>query len=78
MKKVAIVCDSVCSLPPEIIEKYDIYVVPMVIVYEGKSYRDGIDITPNKVYKIMRKRGKSADHFNGIGGRLLECLPEVK
>ena len=56
MKKVAIVCDSVCSLPPEIIEKYDIYVVPMVIVYEGKSCRDGIDITPNEVYKIMRKR----------------------
>jgi DegV family protein with EDD domain len=31
-------------------------VVPMVIVHEGKSYRDGIDITPNDVYRIMRKK----------------------
>ena len=56
MKKVAVVADSVCSLPAEIVEKYDICVVPMVIIYEGKSYRDGIDITPNEVYKIMRKK----------------------
>jgi DegV family protein with EDD domain len=56
MRKVAIVADSVCCLPPEIVEKYDIYVVPMEIIYEGKSYRDGIDISPNEVYRIMRKK----------------------
>jgi len=56
MKKVAVVSDSTCSLPPEIIEKYDIHVVPMEIIYDGKSYRDGIDITPNEVYKIMRRK----------------------
>jgi DegV family protein with EDD domain len=56
MRKVAVVADSICCLPQEIVEKYDIYVVPMEIIYEGKSYRDGIDITPNEVYKIMRKK----------------------
>jgi DegV family protein with EDD domain len=56
MQKVAIVSDSVCSLPPEMLSKYDIHIVPMEIIYEGKSYRDGIDITPNEVYKIMRKK----------------------
>jgi DegV family protein with EDD domain len=56
MRKVAVVADSTCSLPQEIVEKYDIYVVPMEIIYEGKSYRDGIDISPNEVYKIMRKK----------------------
>ena len=56
MRKVAVVADSVCCLPQEILEKYDICVVPLQIVYEGKSYRDGIDITPNEVYKIMRKK----------------------
>jgi len=56
VRKVAVVADSTCSLPPEIVKKYDIYVVPMIIIHEGKSYRDGIDITPNEIYKIMRKR----------------------
>src|SRR4030043_1248156 len=56
MRKVAVVADSVCCLPQEIVEKYDICVVPLQIVYEGKSYRDGIDITPNEVYKIMRRK----------------------
>ncbi|MBM3118460.1 MAG: DegV family protein [Chloroflexi bacterium] len=56
MKKVAVVTDSTCCLPQELVEKYDIFVVPLVIVYEGKDYRDGIDMTPNEVYKIMRKK----------------------
>jgi DegV family protein with EDD domain len=56
MRKLAIVSDSVCSLPPEILKKYDIHVVPMLIVYQGKSYYDGIDIMPNEVYKIMRRK----------------------
>jgi len=56
MKKVAIVTDSTCCLPQELVEKHDICVVPLEIIYEGKSYRDGIDMTNNEVYKIMRKR----------------------
>ncbi|MCK4723396.1 MAG: DegV family protein, partial [Dehalococcoidia bacterium] len=56
MKKVAILTDSTCCLPQDLVEKYDICIVPLWIVYEGKSYRDGIDISPNEVYKIMRRR----------------------
>ena len=56
MKKVAILTDSTCCLPRELVEKYDIGLAPILIVYEGKSYRDGIDMSPSKVYKIMRKR----------------------
>jgi fatty acid-binding protein DegV len=58
MRKVAIVTDSTCCLPQELVDKYDICLVPLLIVYEGKSYRDGIDMSPNEVYKIMR-RGKN-------------------
>ena len=56
MRKVAIVTDSTCCLPKELVEKYNICEVPLEIVYEGRSYRDGIDISPDEVYKIMRKR----------------------
>jgi len=56
MKKVAILTDSTCCLPKELVEKYDICVVPLEIIYEDKSYRDGIDMTSSEVYKIMRRR----------------------
>jgi len=56
MKKIAIVTDSTCCLPQELVEEYDICLVPLHILYEGKSYRDGIDISPGEVYQIMRRR----------------------
>ncbi len=56
MAKVAIVTDSTCCLPKELLREYDISVVPLLIVHEDKSYRDGIDMSPGEVYKIMRKR----------------------
>jgi DegV family protein with EDD domain len=56
MKKVAIITDSTCCLPRELLEKYDIHLIPLLTVHEDRSYRDGIDITPTEVYKIMRKR----------------------
>jgi DegV family protein with EDD domain len=56
MGRVAIVTDSVCCLPTELVEKYRICVVPLIIIHKGNSYRDGVDITPTEVYKIMRRR----------------------
>jgi DegV family protein with EDD domain len=56
VKKVAVLTDSTCCLPQDLLEKYDISLVPLMILYEGKSYRDGIDMNPGEVYKIMRRR----------------------
>ena len=56
MEKVAIVTDSTCCIPQELIERYNIHLVPLFIIHEGRSYRDRIDISPAEVYKIMRKR----------------------
>lgn len=56
MRKVAVIADGTCCLPPELVQKYDIRLVPIYIVFREKSYRDGIDITPGEVYKIMRRR----------------------
>ena len=56
MKKVAVVTDSTCCLPVELVEKYDICIVPLVIIHKGNSYRDGVDISPSEVYQIMRRR----------------------
>jgi DegV family protein with EDD domain len=77
MRKVAVVVDSTCCLPPEVVEKYDICVVPLQIIYEGKSYRDGVDITPNDVYKIMRKKENLPTTSTPSAGDFLNVYRQV-
>jgi len=73
MKKVAVVTDSTCCLPRELVEQYDIGIVPLEIIYEDKSYRDGIDITPGEVYKIMRKKENLPTTSTAAVGDFLEA-----
>ena len=77
MRKVAVVADSVCCLPQEIVDKYDISIVPLEIIYEGKSYRDGIDITPNEVYKIMRRKENLPTTSTASVGDFLNAYREL-
>ncbi len=50
MSKVAIVTDSTAYLPPEIIEKYQIHVVPLQLIWGDKTFKDGVDIQPSEFY----------------------------
>ncbi len=55
MNKVAIVTDSTAYLPPELITKYNIKVVPLVVIWDGDSFEDGVDITPTQFYTRLEK-----------------------
>jgi len=58
MSKVAIMTDSTACIPRELESKYDIAVMPLLIVFEDKSYRDGVDITAGEVYRLMQDTDK--------------------
>ena len=77
MKKVAILTDSTCCLPQELLQNHDISLVPLLIVYEGKSYRDGIDISPSEVYKIMRRRENLPTTSTPSAGDFLEAYRQL-
>lgn len=47
---IKIVSDSTCDLSKELLEKYDIQIVPLHIVLGEKEYLDGVEITPDKIY----------------------------
>jgi DegV family protein with EDD domain len=55
MKKVAIVTDTTACVPPEQVAEYGIEVVPVPLIIEGKTLRDGIDISPTEFYTMLRK-----------------------
>lgn len=53
MNNIKIICDSLSDVPKDILEKYDIEVVPLTVIVDGKEYKDGIDITKEEFYKIL-------------------------
>ncbi len=55
MKKVTIVTDSTAYLPQELLDSLEISVVTLSVVWDGKTYRDGIDIKPDEFYARLAK-----------------------
>lgn len=51
MKRIRIVADSTCDLSKELIEKYDINIIPLCIMLGDNTFLDGVDITPEEIYK---------------------------
>lgn len=51
MKTVAIIADTTCDLSFELKEKYQIKTFPLHIHLGDKEYSDGIDISPDDIYR---------------------------
>lgn len=53
-KKIRFVTDSTCDLPPELIEKHQIGVVPAFVNYDGNSYADdGMELIREDYYNKL-------------------------
>lgn len=46
-----IIADSTCDLSKELIEEYDIRMIPLHILLGEEEYEDGCNITPKKIYE---------------------------
>lgn len=55
--KIKILSDSTCDLPAELIEKYDIGIIALTVIKDGKAYADGITITPEDIFNHVANGG---------------------
>ncbi|MDO5754745.1 MAG: DegV family protein [Tissierellia bacterium] len=55
MEKIAILTDTGGDVSTELAEQLDIHLVPLWVNINGKSYLDGIDISPEEVYQKMEE-----------------------
>jgi len=53
MPKVTIVTDSTATMPKDLIEKYNILVVPQVLIWGEETFLDGVDIQPDEFYRRL-------------------------
>ena len=55
MDKVAIITDSIACLPRDVVDQYGIQIVGPTIYFNGKVYRDWLDISPSEAYQLLEK-----------------------
>lgn len=51
---VKILSDSACDLPEDILEEYNIDILPIVLIKDDKEYLDKVTIQPKTIYDDMR------------------------
>ncbi len=52
---VKIVTDSVADLPPDVVKELGITVIPLLVRFGEKVYRDGVDLTAEQFYKKLKQ-----------------------
>ncbi len=52
---IAIIADSISCIPQEQRESYHIKIVPANVYFNGKTYRDLIDLSSEKAYELLQK-----------------------
>ncbi len=72
MNKIKLITDSSCDLPKNIIQKYNISVIPLNVLFEENSYLDGVDITKKEFYEKMRNSSKLPKTSSPSPGRFVE------
>lgn len=55
---VKIISDSTCDLSKDLLEKYDIAIVPLTVTLGNRSGPDGIDVTPEDIYEFVSETGE--------------------
>jgi DegV family protein with EDD domain len=50
---VALITDSTCDIPPDLIEEYDIIVVPLHVIWGDETFRDHVDLQPKAFYRRL-------------------------
>ncbi len=78
MPKVAIVTDSLACLTRELAEQYNITIVPLSFLLQGKVYRDWVDITPTQAYELFLKDPDSFESSAPTPVDFLEAFRKVR
>lgn len=70
----AIITDSTCDIPDNLIEKYGIIVVSHIIIWGEDQYRDRIDLQPDEFYHRLKQDSRRPTTSQAGVGDFLEAV----
>ena len=76
--KIKVSSDSTCDLTKEFIEQNDIGILPLVVVKDGESFRDGVDITPDVIFAHVNAGGALCSTSAANVNDYMEVFEEYK
>ena len=55
---IKITATSTCDLPPELLERYQITMVPLYVSFGGGTYKDGLEASPEDIFRHVEGGGQ--------------------
>ncbi|WP_047985972.1 DegV family protein [Ornithinibacillus californiensis] len=77
-KKIAFVTDSTVFLTEDLKHHPDVFVVPIVIISEGKEYEDGIELSTEQLYEMIRTEKEVPKTSQPNVGKFIELYERLK
>lgn len=81
---IKITADSTCDLGKELLSRYDITLTPLSVIKDGKPYLDGVEITPDVIFRHVEEGGAlcstsavNVDSYRRVFGELSAQYDEV-
>ncbi|HLR64623.1 MAG TPA: DegV family protein [Pseudogracilibacillus sp.] len=78
MKKIAWITDSASGLSQAFIKEHNIHVVPLQLIVNHETYREGIDITNDEFYNILKEHGEGAKTSQPALGEFVDLYNKLK
>ena len=75
--RVAVVADSTVSLPQALLQEYPIHVVPLDLILQGRTYRDGLDLAPDDFYALLPQTDGPVTTSAPSPGAFLQAFQEA-
>ena len=77
MPGIRILTDSTADLTRELIERYSLIVVPLVVQFDQESYRDGVDIDIQSLFRLVEKHGQLPKTASPSPGAFKEAFEQA-
>lgn len=77
MSKTAIIVDSTAYIPQELVEKYNLYVIPLSVNWSGETLKDNVDITADVFYTRLDQTEDIPTTSQPSAGEFLEIYTEA-
>ena len=74
---IVIVTDSTSDLSKNLIEKYDIKIVPLTVNFEDESFLDGVEIAPNDFFERLRNSKNLPTTSQVNPGQFIKIFNEI-
>jgi|AntRauTorckE6833_2_1112554.scaffolds.fasta_scaffold00052_26 DegV family protein with EDD domain len=75
--KIGILTDSTCDLPEDILNEYNVNVIPLTVSLENKQYKDKVDITSEEFLKKIKNTDQLPTTSQPSAGEFTEIYEKL-